>query len=71
MHGLIADGAFGPALVTKRQVVQHTRPAEDVPTPGDTGCHRRVEADGARRHLMTVDALQKYTNRLSLIASKC
>lgn len=58
MHCLIADGALGPALVTKRQVVQHARPAEDVSTPGDAGCHRRVQADGARWHLVAIDALQ-------------
>lgn len=57
MNGLIADGALGPALVAKRKVVQHARPAEDVSTPGDAGCQRRVEADRARRHLVTVDAL--------------
>lgn len=62
MHGLIADGALGPALVTKRQVVQHTWPTEDVSTPGDAGCHRRVEADGARWHLMAIDALHIYRN---------
>lgn len=55
---LIANGALGPVLVTKRQVVQHARPAEDVSTPGDAGRQRGVEADGARRHLVTVDALQ-------------
>lgn len=70
MNGLVADGALGPALVAKREVVQHARPAEDVPTPGDAGCHRRVQADRARRHLMTVDALQTYKkNGLSLNAS--
>lgn len=62
MNGLIADGALGPALVTKRQVVQHARPAEDVAAPGDAGCQRRVQADGARRHLVTVDALETYMN---------
>ena len=64
MHGLIADGALGPALITKREVVQHAWPAEDVSTLGDAGCQRRVEADGARWHLMTIDALWTYTNRL-------
>lgn len=64
VHGLIANGALGPALITKRQIVQHTRPAEDVAAPGDSGCHRGVEADGTRWHLMAVDALQKYTNGL-------
>lgn len=57
MNSLVADGAIGPTLVTKGQVVQHARPAEDVSTTGNTGCQRRVEADGARWHLMTVDAL--------------
>lgn len=66
MNGLVADGALGPVLVTQRQVVQHARPAEDVSTPGDAGCHRRVEADRAGWHLMTVDALQKDKKRRSL-----
>lgn len=72
-NGLVADGTLGPALVAKREVVQHARPAEDVSTPGDAGCHRRVQTDRARRHLMTVDALQTYKKRtnngLSLNAS--
>lgn len=57
VHSLIADGALGPALVTKRKVVQHAWPAEDVSAAGNAGCHRSIQADGARRHLMTVDAL--------------
>ena len=69
MDGLVADGTLGPALVTEGQVVQHARPAEDVSTPGDAGCQRRVQADRARRHLVTVDALQTDTNRSSIPAS--
>lgn len=64
VHSLIADGALGPALVAKRQVVQHAWPAEDVSTAGNAGCHRSIQADGARRHLVAVDALWMYTNRL-------
>lgn len=59
VHGLVADGTFGPAAVAQRQVVQHARPAEDVSTAGDPRSHRRVQTDGARRHLVTVDALQR------------
>lgn len=58
MHGLVADGTLGPALVAQRQVVQHARPAEDVSATGDARRHRGVQADGARRHLVTVDALK-------------
>lgn len=58
VNGLVADGTLGPALVTQRQVVQHARPAEDVSAAGDARCHRGVQADGARRHLMTVNALE-------------
>lgn len=60
VHGLVADGALGPALVAKRQVVEDARPAEDVSAPCDASCHRRIEADGARRHLMAVDALSTH-----------
>lgn len=49
--------------------MQHAWPAEDVSTPGDAGCQRRVEADRTRRHLMTVDALETYTDELSVRAS--
>lgn len=70
MNGLVADGTLGPALVAQRQVVQHARPAEDVSAAGDARCHRGVQADGARRHLMTVDALEKYTKRWSVNASQ-
>lgn len=59
VNGLVADGALGPAAVAQRQVVQHARPAEDVSAAGDAGGQRRVQADGARRHLVTVDALQR------------
>lgn len=57
VHGLVADGALGPALVTERQVVQHARPAEDVSTARDASRHGRIEADRAGRHLVAVDAL--------------
>lgn len=59
MNGLVADGTLGPAAVAQRQVVQHAGPAEDVSAAGDACGQRRVQADGARRHLVTVDALQR------------
>lgn len=62
LDGLVADGTLGPALVAQRQVVQHARPAEDVPAAGDTRRQWGVQADGARRHLMTVDALDTHTH---------
>lgn len=64
MHSLVADGTLGPALVTQGQVVQHARPAEDVSAPSDASCHRWVEADGARRHLVAIDALWIHRNHL-------
>lgn len=64
MDGLVADGTLGPALVAQRQVVQHARPAEDVSAAGDARRHWGVQADGARRHLMTVDALGTYTPKV-------
>lgn len=69
LNGLVAYGALGPTLVTKRQVVQHARPAEDVSTAGYAGCQRRVEADGTRRHLVTVDALWMHTGEFSFSTS--
>lgn len=69
MHSLVADGALGPALVTERQIVQHTRPAEDVSTSSDVGCYRRIEADGTRGHLVAVDALQEYMYGLVISAT--
>lgn len=67
LHSLVADGTLGPALVTKRQVVQHARPAEDVSAPSDASCHRWVQADRARWHLMAMDTLWIHRNHLSLI----
>lgn len=61
MDGLVADGTLGPALVTQTQVVQHARPAEDVTAARDACRQRGVQADGARWHLMAVDALQAHT----------
>lgn len=66
VDGLVADGTLGPAPVTQRQEVQHARPAEDVSAAGDARCHRGVQADGARRHLMTVDTLETHTSRRPL-----
>lgn len=60
MDGLVADGALGPALVTQTQVVQHARPAEDVTAASDARGQGWVQADGARRHLMAVDALHTH-----------
>lgn len=60
VDGLVADGTLGPALVTQTQVVQHARPAEDVTAAGDARRQGWVQADGARRHLMAVDALQAH-----------
>lgn len=70
VNGLVANGTLGPALVTQRQVVQHARPAEDVSAAGDARCHRGVQTDGARRHLVTVDALETHTRRRSVNASQ-
>lgn len=58
MHGLVADGALGPALVAEGEVVQHARPAEDVAAARDLRRHRRVQADGAGGHLVAVDPLR-------------
>lgn len=63
VNSLVADGTLGPAAFAQRQVVQHARPAEDVSAAGDACCHRRVQADGTRRHLMAVDALRRNTSR--------
>lgn len=57
MHGLVADRTLGPGFFAQRQVVQHAGPAVDVATASDVRCHRRVQADRARRHLVAVDAL--------------
>lgn len=59
MDSLVADGTLGPALVAEGQVVKHAGPAEDVSAARDASRHRRVEADGAGRHLVAVDALQE------------
>lgn len=59
VDGLVADGTLGPVALAQRQVVQHARPAEDVSAAGDACGHRGVQADGARRHLVAVDALQR------------
>lgn len=67
VNGLVADGTLGPAAVAQRQVVQHARPAEDVSAAGDAGSQRRVQADRARRHLVTVDALQR-SQRLTAVS---
>lgn len=61
VDGLVADGTLGPALVAQTQVAQHARPAEDVAAASDARCQGRVQADGARGHLMAVDALQAHT----------
>lgn len=61
VDGLVADGTLGPALVTQIQVVQHAWPAEDVTAASDARCQGWVQADGARWHLMAVDALQAHT----------
>lgn len=61
VDGLVADGTLGPALVTQTQVVQHARPAEDVTAACDARRQGWVQADGARGHLMAVDALQAHT----------
>lgn len=58
VNGLVADGTLGPAALAERQVVQHARPAEDVSAASDACGQRWVQADWARRHLVTVDALQ-------------
>lgn len=63
VHGLVADGTLGPAPVTQTQVVQHARPAEDVPAARDARRQGRVQADGARRHLVAVDALRAHTEQ--------
>lgn len=70
MNGLVADGTLGPAAFAQRQVVKHARPAEDVSAAGDACCHRGVQADGTRRHLMAVDALERNTSRQSVNASR-
>lgn len=69
MNGLVADGTLGPAVFAQRQVVQHARPAEDVSAAGDACCHRGVQADGTRRHLVAVDALERNTSQQSVNAS--
>lgn len=67
MNGLVADGTLGPAAVAQRQVVQNARPAEDVSAAGDACSHWRVQTDGARRHLVTVDALQR-SEKLTVVS---
>lgn len=70
VNGFVADGTLGPAAFAQRQVVQHARPAEDVSAAGDACCHRGVQADGTRRHLMAIDALERNTSRQSVNASR-
>lgn len=60
VDGLVADGTLGPALVAQTQVVQHAWPAEDVTAACDARRQGWVQADGARWHLMAVDALQAH-----------
>lgn len=60
VDSLVADGTLGPAPVAQTQVVQHARPAEDMTTASDARRHWRVQADGARRHLVAVNALETH-----------
>lgn len=70
VDGLVADGTLGPALVTQTQVVQHARPAEDVTAASDARCQGWVQANGARWHLMAVDALQAHIRRTFVKCTK-
>lgn len=70
VDGLVADGTLGPAALAQAQVVQHAGPAEDVAAAGDARCQGWVQADGARGHLMAVDALQAHRKRTFVKAPK-
>lgn len=70
MDGLVADGTLGPAALAQAQVVQHAGPAEDVAAAGDARRQGWVQADGARGHLMAVDALQAHRKRTLVKAPK-
>lgn len=70
MDGLVADGTLGPAALAQAQVVQHAGPAEDVAAAGDARRQGWVQADGARGHLVAVDALQAHRKSTFVKAPK-
>lgn len=63
MNRAITDGALTPSLLTQRDIVQDTWPAEDVATAGDLSCSRWVEAYWTGGYFMAADSLEKH-NRI-------